>query len=112
MIRCDASLSITVRDPSHWGKRFNYTPWDKQQGLPLSKSIEALDQMGMRIIESKDPEAFTEYLQKYENTICGRHPIGVFLQALRQGQAETAQHLLQPICKPLCLELNAARLGF
>ncbi len=33
----------------------------------------------MDAIESMDPSAFTEYLKKYQNTICGRHPIGVLL---------------------------------
>jgi hypothetical protein len=33
----------------------------------------------MDLIESMDPVAFTEYLKKYSNTICGRHPIGVLL---------------------------------
>jgi predicted class III extradiol MEMO1 family dioxygenase len=26
-----------------------------------------------------DPQAFTDYLKSYGNTICGRHPISVFL---------------------------------
>lgn len=34
----------------------------------------------MDIIEKLDPAAFTAYLKKYGNTICGRHPIGVLLQ--------------------------------
>ena len=33
----------------------------------------------MDIIESGNPDAFQEYLSEFENTICGRHPIGVFL---------------------------------
>lgn len=45
----------------------------------IHKSIEALDRMGMEIIETGDPDAFKQYLQEYENTICGRHPISVFL---------------------------------
>lgn len=36
---------------------------------------------GMDIIETLNPASFTEYLKKYGNTICGRHPIGVLLQA-------------------------------
>lgn len=36
----------------------------------------------MDIIETLNPPAFTEYLRKYNNTICGRHPIGVMLQAV------------------------------
>ena len=82
-----ANLFIVSSDFCHWGKRFNYTPWDKSNNLPLHKAIEELDKTGMRIIEAKDPEAFTRYLEQYENTICGRHPIGVFLQTLRRSDS-------------------------
>lgn len=58
--------------------RFNYMHYDKKQG-PIYKSIEALDKMGMDIIETGDPDAFKKYLKDYDNTICGRHPISVFL---------------------------------
>lgn len=34
----------------------------------------------MDLIETLEPSAFTEYLKRYNNTICGRHPIGVMLQ--------------------------------
>lgn len=33
----------------------------------------------MSIIEQLDPVPFSNYLKKYHNTICGRHPIGVLL---------------------------------
>ncbi|KAH9546987.1 hypothetical protein CY35_11G010400 [Sphagnum magellanicum] len=69
-------------DFCHWGQRFNYTYYDKKRG-PIYKSIEALDQKGIDIIESGDPDAFRDYLHEYENTICGRHPIGVFLNMLK-----------------------------
>ncbi|KAI4374576.1 hypothetical protein MLD38_012557 [Melastoma candidum] len=65
-------------DFCHWGSRFNYTYYDKQFGA-IHKSIEALDKMGMDIIETGDPDAFKRYLMEYDNTICGRHPISVFL---------------------------------
>ena len=26
-----------------------------------------------------DPQRFSQYIKQYSNTICGRHPIGVFL---------------------------------
>lgn len=35
--------------------------------------------MGMDIIETGDPDAFKKYLLEFDNTICGRHPISVFL---------------------------------
>ena len=34
----------------------------------------------MNAIEAMDAAAFHDYLRRYQNTICGRHPIGVFLQ--------------------------------
>lgn len=33
----------------------------------------------MDLIEQLDPTGFHEYLKQYQNTICGRHPIGVLL---------------------------------
>ncbi|CAI0415211.1 unnamed protein product [Linum tenue] len=65
-------------DFCHWGTRFNYTHYDNKHGA-IYKSIEALDKMGMDIIETGDPDSFKKYLLEFENTICGRHPIGVFL---------------------------------
>lgn len=58
--------------------RFRYTYYDKTHGA-IYKSIEALDKMGMDIIETGDPDAFKQYLLETDNTICGRHPISVFL---------------------------------
>ncbi|KAK1549993.1 hypothetical protein Q3G72_012041 [Acer saccharum] len=85
-------LAKYVDDPSnffsvssdfcHWGSRFNYTHYDKKHGA-IHKSIEALDKMGMDLIETGDPDAFKQYLLEYDNTICGRHPISVFLHMLR-----------------------------
>lgn len=62
---------------------FNYTHYDKKYG-DVYKSIEALDKMGMDIIETGDPNAFKRYLIEYDNTICGRHPISVFLHVRPQ----------------------------
>uniref|UniRef100_A0A0E0LTI3 MEMO1 family protein n=1 Tax=Oryza punctata TaxID=4537 RepID=A0A0E0LTI3_ORYPU len=67
-------------DFCHWGTRYTY--YDKSHGA-IHKSIEALDRMGIEIIETGNPDAFKQYLQEYENTICGRHPISVFLSMLK-----------------------------
>ena len=34
---------------------------------------------GMNLIESLDTKGFYSYLDRYANTICGRHPIGILL---------------------------------
>ncbi|KAA8525522.1 hypothetical protein F0562_007377 [Nyssa sinensis] len=74
-------------DFCHWGSRFNYVHYDKKHGA-IHKSIEALDRMGMEIIETGDPDAFKQYLSEFDNTICGRHPISVFLHMLRNCSAK------------------------
>ena len=33
----------------------------------------------MELIENLDPVDFKNYLKQYDNTICGNHPISVFL---------------------------------
>jgi predicted class III extradiol MEMO1 family dioxygenase len=51
----------------------------------------------MDIIEQLNPVGFTEYLRKYGNTICGRHPIGVLLNVIVYFSILlTVQYLSQP----------------
>ncbi|XP_013406636.1 protein MEMO1-like [Lingula anatina] len=75
------NLFVISSDFCHWGKRFHYTHYDKSCG-DIWQSIETLDRKGMDLIESLNPMAFAEYLRKFGNTICGRHPIGVLLNAV------------------------------
>ncbi|GFN82848.1 protein memo1-like [Plakobranchus ocellatus] len=75
------NLFVISSDFCHWGKRFGYTHYDKSRGK-IWQSIENLDKMGMNIIEKMDPPAFSEYLKAFQNTICGRHPISVLLNAI------------------------------
>lgn len=50
----------------------------------MKKSFFVFHLQGMDIIENLNPTEFTNYLKKYGNTICGRHPIGVLLQAVQE----------------------------
>lgn len=79
------NLFVISSDFCHWGQRFRYTYHDKNCG-EIWQSIENLDKMGMELIESLDPSAFSDYLKKYQNTICGRHPIGVLLNSVQAIQ--------------------------
>jgi len=69
---------VISSDFCHWGSRFRYTSFDQSAGQ-IFQYIEALDKQGMELIERLDVPGFTSYLKKSGNTICGRHPIGVFL---------------------------------
>lgn len=71
---------VISSDFCHWGKRFDYTPYNADHGA-IHKSIEEMDKEGMQLIASGDPLAFSGYLKRTKNTICGRHPISVFMWA-------------------------------
>jgi AmmeMemoRadiSam system protein B len=81
-------FTIISSDFCHYGKRFNYTP--KPQPSKSAEGhinevyeyIEYLDRKGMDLIELQRPGAFADYLREYANTICGRHPIAVWLNAV------------------------------
>ncbi|XP_031567969.1 protein MEMO1-like [Actinia tenebrosa] len=75
------NLFVVSSDFCHWGKRFHYFYRDSRYEQ-INESIEALDKKGMDYIEQLDAVGFSEYIKKYRNTICGRYPIGVFLNAV------------------------------
>jgi AmmeMemoRadiSam system protein B len=79
------NLFVISSDFCHWGKRFSYTLYDQTQGA-VYNSIEHLDRTGMSTIQTKDPAAFTAYLKKTKNTICGRHPIAVLLNMVQASK--------------------------
>jgi len=80
----DPSICFVISsDFCHWGDRFNYTHYDSSAG-EIHQSIKALDHAGMDLIERLDAPGFTHYLKQFGNTICGRHPIGVFLNMVAE----------------------------
>lgn len=92
-----ANVFVISSDFCHWGSRFGFQHYDKKQGA-IYKSIEALDRQGMRLIENLDPSGFYKYLKEFRNTICGRHPIAVMLNAV--------DHLLKEAKNGLRLEFR------
>jgi len=76
-----ANLFILSSDFCHWGRRFSYQWHDEGKG-PIWQAIRWLDHEGMAAIETGEAAAFAQYQAQYRNTICGRHPIGVFLNML------------------------------
>jgi len=75
------NLFIISSDFCHWGNRFHFTPYDSSSGASIYEHIETLDRQGMDAIRHLDPAVFNDYLKRTQNTICGRNPICVMLQA-------------------------------
>ena len=109
-------MFVVSSDFCHWGRRFGYQPrggggaggsGDPERtcmaaacdhGGAIHRCIAALDREGMRCVEAKDGAAFRAYLARTRNTICGRRPIGLLLETMRQveaGDAAAAQQQQQ-----------------
>lgn len=81
-----AIFTVISSDFCHWGKRFSYQLYEKTDVInEIHEYIEFLDKKGMNLIEMQRPGAFADYLREYSNTICGRHPISVWLNSLKES---------------------------
>ena len=54
--------------------------------MTIYEFIQDLDRQGMRHIEMKEPGAFAKYLKETRNTICGRHAIQTWLNAVDHSE--------------------------
>ena len=84
-------LCVLSSDFMHWGSRFGYQPTVVCK--PIHEHISELDKRGMDLIQGQEPEAFAKYLKETKNTICGRHPISVWLQAVQVNSSSQVETL-------------------
>jgi MEMO1 family protein len=95
-------ITIVSTDFCHWGQRFRFQPLPLTSSstataaMPIHQFIEALDRRGMDLIAAQQPGAFAEYLRETRNTICGRHPIAVWLRGLEKVQEDHHHHRAAP----------------
>lgn len=110
------NLFIISSDFCHWGNRFHFTPYEHNTGLPIHEQIAALDKQGMDAISRLEPSAFNDYLKKTQNTICGRNPISVMLQAaehFRQMNNHSAELLFLKYSQSnQCRNLNDSSVSY
>uniref|UniRef100_A0A7R9ZN49 MEMO1 family protein n=1 Tax=Craspedostauros australis TaxID=1486917 RepID=A0A7R9ZN49_9STRA len=78
-------LCIISSDFCHWGKRFAYQPTGSVATRKIHEYIREMDHAGMDKIQLQEPGAFAAYLKATRNTICGRHPIAVWLNAVHHN---------------------------
>ncbi|KAL5371935.1 hypothetical protein DPSP01_013876 [Paraphaeosphaeria sporulosa] len=93
------NLFVISSDFCHWGSRFRYTYYQLPDGsareirsssevkkdYPIHESIKAVDFESIDAVESGEHKQFLKQLQETGNTVCGRHPIGVFMAAVEQA---------------------------
>eukprot|EP00980_Cylindrotheca_fusiformis_P002106 scaffold473_cov132-Cylindrotheca_fusiformis.AAC.11 len=86
-------VCVISSDFMHWGSRFQYQPTPSSKSMQIYQYIQQLDQQGMDLITLQEPGAFAKYLKETKNTICGRHPIGVWLQAVHVNSMAKVENL-------------------
>jgi len=102
----DGTFTVISSDFCHWGSRFGYSPPRDRDYRNLGggrvadlameeiyEYIEQLDRMGMDHIQMQNPGAFAEYLKRSKNTICGRHPIAVWLNATKVNKENGTENV-------------------
>jgi len=55
-------------------------------GYPIHESIAAVDKESMDAVESGSHRGFLTQLRETGNTVCGRHPIALFMAAVEQAE--------------------------
>ena len=94
------NVFVISSDFCHWGSRFGYTYYqlpdgsaknlrsasDVKKDYPIHESIKAVDFESMGAVESGEHKQFVEQLEETGNTVCGRHPIGVFMAAVERAE--------------------------
>ncbi|KAJ4358872.1 hypothetical protein N0V95_002651 [Ascochyta clinopodiicola] len=96
-----SNVFVISSDFCHWGSRFRYTyyqPPNSSSGTnlksnsrvasdyPIHESIAAVDKESMDAVEAGSHREFLQQLRDTGNTVCGRHPIGVFLAAVEKAE--------------------------
>jgi AmmeMemoRadiSam system protein B len=93
----ESIFTVISTDFCHWGDRFSYTPMPPRNTHEavneVYEYIEYLDRKGMDLIALQRPGAFADYLREHSNTICGRHPIAVWLNSVVANKESGKQNL-------------------
>lgn len=76
---------VVSSDFCHWGRRFNYQPFDPTKGSSIHEYIDWLDHQAMALIVAQDRRGFCQYLEQTHNTICGRNPITLLLATMEKS---------------------------
>ncbi|CCW59988.1 unnamed protein product [Phytomonas sp. EM1] len=77
-----SNVFILSSDFCHWGSRFRYTYHYQRDTYPnIGEAIIALDHRAISLLHNKDIDGWYDYLEQTNNTICGRNPIGIGLNA-------------------------------
>ena len=71
---------IVSSDFTHFGPAYGFTPFSEN----MKENMKNLDFGAINFIKNLDPEGFLNYCEETGATICGKYPIAVLLQILKE----------------------------
>ncbi|CDJ47493.1 hypothetical protein, conserved [Eimeria brunetti] len=82
------NLFIISSDFCHWGPRYSYFYLEEPQPeVPIHATIEKMDRKAVKFITEHQGQGFYDYLEATGLSVCGRHPISLFLLLLERASA-------------------------
>jgi MEMO1 family protein len=70
---------IISSDFTHYGSSFDYLPFTKD----IENKLKELDLGAIKLIQAIEPTSFLDYCKQTQITICGRYPIAILLEYLK-----------------------------
>lgn len=74
---------IVSSDFTHYGRSYGYIPFE----IDAQKNIKDMDLKSINFIKNNDLPGFIDYLEETQSTICGKIPIIVLMQTLKDYNA-------------------------
>lgn len=71
---------VVSSDFTHYGWSFGYVPFPPENAEEVRRRLRDLDMGAIRAVLDADADAFRNYVEVTGDTICGRIPIGAFLE--------------------------------
>lgn len=108
----ESNFFVISSDFCHWGKRFDYTPFNSKTHTEIHQYIKELDHQGMEAVESESVSGFREYLHATKNTICGRNPILVLLAIHQHSKTSFQTKFIHYDQSSQCQDFNDSSVSY
>jgi MEMO1 family protein len=76
------TLLVASSDLTHYGRRFDYLPFEATDATHVAAAIRDLDETALALVVARDADGFRRHVDETGATICGREPIEILLRAL------------------------------
>ncbi|HPR65053.1 MAG TPA: AmmeMemoRadiSam system protein B [Thermoanaerobaculia bacterium] len=84
----DRTLVIVSTDFTHYGRRFDYVPFDQD----IARRLKALDLGAFHLLSSSDPADFQMYLDITEASICGQRALRLLMSLFPGAKYELLKY--------------------